>query len=153
MSYRANLDIVIALNNLQITSFRKQGYLRFKLTLLQRTQNTPPSHKKKVQHIPHSHKIAMTPTAVPTTSTNSPTTQQSSPEIFSPCTCMESTKWMCRICRSNCSNPTSTTTKSATTREYYSPNFKANCIESTNAATLGSTSIPKISNNLHSYCE
>jgi len=48
MSYRANLDIVIALNNLQITSFRKQGYLRFKLTLLQRTNNTLQSHKKKV---------------------------------------------------------------------------------------------------------
>jgi hypothetical protein len=48
MSYRANLDIVIALNNLQITSFRKQGHLRFKLTLLQRNNHTPPTHKKKV---------------------------------------------------------------------------------------------------------
>lgn len=153
MSYRANLDIVIALNNLQITSFRKQGYLRFKLTLLQRTQLTPPAHKKKVLHITLSYKIAMTPTAVPITSTNSPITQQQSAEIYSLCTCMEATKWMCSICMSNYSSPTSITTKSATTLEYYSPNFKANCIESTNAATLGSTSIPKISNNLHSYCE
>jgi hypothetical protein len=39
MSYRANVDIVVALNNLQITSFRKQGYLRFKLSLLQRISN------------------------------------------------------------------------------------------------------------------
>ena len=48
MSYRANVDIVVALNTLQITSFRKQGYLRFKLTLLQRTSNTLQSNKNKV---------------------------------------------------------------------------------------------------------
>lgn len=36
MSYRANVDIVIALNTLQISSFRKQGHLRFKLTLMHR---------------------------------------------------------------------------------------------------------------------
>ena len=44
MSFRANVDIVIALNALRITSFRKQGRLRFRLSLLRtphpQTQNT-----------------------------------------------------------------------------------------------------------------
>ncbi len=40
MSYRANVDIVIALNALKITSFRKQGRLRFRLSLLRTTKTT-----------------------------------------------------------------------------------------------------------------
>ena len=31
MSYQANIDLVLAMNNLQISSFRKQGTIRFKL--------------------------------------------------------------------------------------------------------------------------
>ena len=33
MSYQANLDIVIAMDKLQISSFKKQGTIRFKITL------------------------------------------------------------------------------------------------------------------------
>ncbi len=40
MSYRANVDIVIALNALKITSFRKQGRLRFRLSLLRTLTTT-----------------------------------------------------------------------------------------------------------------
>ena len=49
MSYRANVDIVIALNALKITSFRKQGRLRFRLSLLRTlkptNKNVPNSQK------------------------------------------------------------------------------------------------------------
>lgn len=38
MSYKVNVDIVIALNALRITSFRKQGRLRFRLSLLRDRQ-------------------------------------------------------------------------------------------------------------------
>jgi hypothetical protein len=34
MSYKANVDIVVGLNALRIASFRKQGRLRFRLSLL-----------------------------------------------------------------------------------------------------------------------
>lgn len=40
MSYKANVDIVIALNALRITSFRKQGKLRFRLSLLRTTAHS-----------------------------------------------------------------------------------------------------------------
>lgn len=49
MSYQANVDIVIALNSLKITSFRKQGRLRFRLSLIQTTtrpQNTKVTHSQ-----------------------------------------------------------------------------------------------------------
>lgn len=48
MSYRANVDIVVALNALQISSFRKQGLLRFKLTLYHRLSNNLEQNKAKV---------------------------------------------------------------------------------------------------------
>jgi len=49
MSYRANIDIVVALNALQISSFRKQGSLRFKLTLYHRLSNISEQTKGKVR--------------------------------------------------------------------------------------------------------
>jgi hypothetical protein len=47
MSYKANVDIVIALNALRITSFRKQGRLRFRLSLL---RTSAQSNQKNVPH-------------------------------------------------------------------------------------------------------
>jgi hypothetical protein len=44
MSYKANVDIVIALNALRITSFRKQGRLRFRLSLLRTTLKPDPKN-------------------------------------------------------------------------------------------------------------
>jgi hypothetical protein len=44
MSYKANVDIVIALNALRITSFRKQGRLRFRLSLLRTTLKLDPKN-------------------------------------------------------------------------------------------------------------
>lgn len=35
MSFKVNVDIVIALNALKISSFRKQGLLRFRVALFQ----------------------------------------------------------------------------------------------------------------------
>ena len=49
MSYRANVDIVVALNALKITSFRKQGFLRFKITLCHRLLNNLEQNKAKVR--------------------------------------------------------------------------------------------------------
>lgn len=51
MSYQANVDIVIALNTLQISSFRKQGYLRFKVTLAHRLKKVNELSTTKVKHI------------------------------------------------------------------------------------------------------
>ena len=47
MSYKANVDIVIGLNALRIASFRKQGRLRFRLSLL---KASPPSKQKNVRY-------------------------------------------------------------------------------------------------------
>ena len=44
MSYQANLDIVLALERLQISSFKKQGTIRLKIKLFAR-QKPDPSHK------------------------------------------------------------------------------------------------------------
>lgn len=48
MSYKANVDIVIGLNALRIASFRKQGRLRFRLSLLKA------SHSSKQKNVHHS---------------------------------------------------------------------------------------------------
>ena len=36
MSYQANIDIVMAMDKLQIRSFKKQGTIRFKINLFTR---------------------------------------------------------------------------------------------------------------------
>lgn len=65
MSYKANVDIVIALNALRITSFRKQGRLRFRLSLLRAKQQG----KNVLAYLLRTARQNHT-TALPTISTN-----------------------------------------------------------------------------------
>jgi hypothetical protein len=47
MSYKVTIDIVMALQALRISSFRKQGLLRFRITLAEATlPESPPTNKK-----------------------------------------------------------------------------------------------------------
>jgi len=47
MNYKANIDIVLAIEALKISSFRKQGQLRFRVTLLQTDKSYEPQQNKK----------------------------------------------------------------------------------------------------------
>lgn len=66
MSWRANVDIVIALNALRIVSFRKQGRLRFRLSLLHAPRNPDP----KVTSRPCRYPLAIARLTTSTSSTH-----------------------------------------------------------------------------------
>ena len=70
MSYQANLDIVIAMETLRISSFKKQGTIRFKVSLYTRNQKEQPEKNSKVTVWIYSN-IRTSPSATLITSTNS----------------------------------------------------------------------------------
>ena len=48
MSYQANLDIVLALERLQISSFKKQGTIRLKIKVFGKQKHDPSDKSSKV---------------------------------------------------------------------------------------------------------
>ena len=145
MSYRANIDIAIALHTLNINSFRKQGYLRFKLTLTHRIHHTHTTHTVLYGTC---SMLRRSPFAVRTIYTNNPTNQQYSIIIWIGRILYN---WIDQIYNinsstiSSSSNHTSITTRSVTTQKYYNPNSQTSPIGYSNVYISGSISIPRIS--------
>ena len=68
MSYQANLDIAIAMDKLQIRSFKKQGTIRFKINLFSRSlKDQEEKHSNVTDHLFSIH--IPVPFATPTMST------------------------------------------------------------------------------------